>query len=161
MARGTLDVRICGGRNLSNPNKEGKICCIVYYKDQQKRTEAIYCDGPDPEWNETLLFTIADHVEELKVRVHDGDYVTEEEVGHCDINIEGLLRDGGENRIEPTSYDVWRNNEGNYGNVTVELHFHPGNFGLINDDDRLRTYVKMIWWMKIKNKQTSTYCFVI
>ncbi|XP_050378230.1 uncharacterized protein LOC126795433 [Argentina anserina] len=165
MARGVLEVTNHNGRNLSNPEKEasllifsflsslivtsavyetGKICCIVYYKDQQKRTDAIYRDGPNPEWHEQLQLEIDDGIENLRVRVHDGDYVTEEEVGICEyvndfhskflvltINavnhaLEGQLETGDEAQIEATEYDVWRNDEA-YGQIIVALSFRSAD----------------------------------
>ncbi|XP_061988502.1 elicitor-responsive protein 3-like isoform X1 [Rosa rugosa] len=122
--RGVLDVSVIGGRNLSNPDKEGKIMCIVNYKNQEHRTDAIYCDGTDPEWNEQLLFTIAGSVEDLKIRVHDGDYVTDEEVGHCSIPIDSLVETGYKAQTDASPYEVWRGDEV-YGELTVALSFHP------------------------------------
>ncbi|XP_061988503.1 elicitor-responsive protein 3-like isoform X2 [Rosa rugosa] len=102
--RGVLDVSVIGGRNLSNPDKEG--------------------DGTDPEWNEQLLFTIAGSVEDLKIRVHDGDYVTDEEVGHCSIPIDSLVETGYKAQTDASPYEVWRGDEV-YGELTVALSFHP------------------------------------
>ncbi|PRQ17776.1 elicitor-responsive protein 3-like [Rosa rugosa] len=122
--RGVLDVSVIGGRNLKNPDKVGKVMVIVNYKDQEHRTQPVVCHGTDPEWNEQLLFTIADSVEDVRLRVHDGDYVTDEEVGHSSIPLNTLLESGYEAQIEAHPYDVSRGGD-TYGEIIVALHFHP------------------------------------
>ncbi|XP_058728574.1 elicitor-responsive protein 3-like isoform X2 [Vicia villosa] len=125
MPRGTLEVILIGAKGLHDTDfftEKMDPYVILTYKAQEHISSVAKNAGSNPRWNESFLFTVADNVAELNLRLMDKDKFTRDDfLGETIINLGPVLE---EYSVPETSYNVVKNQ--NYrGEVRLALTFHP------------------------------------
>ncbi|XP_018505709.2 elicitor-responsive protein 3 [Pyrus x bretschneideri] len=125
--RGTLEVQLVGAKELKNMDVAMMDpYCVITYKDQQKKSGVARGQGSMPDWNETLLFTIAGAEDDLGIKIYDQDSGSlDDYVGELKIPLDAIVTDTGcEGRMPPTPYEVMRHDKVK-GEITIGLYFNP------------------------------------
>ncbi|KAJ0963818.1 hypothetical protein J5N97_028940 [Dioscorea zingiberensis] len=95
---------------------------ILIYRTQEQRSSIAKGKGSNPEWNESFLFTVSDHVSELTIKLMDSDkFSSDDFVGEAKIPLEPLFM---ERVLPPMVYNVVKDQE-YHGEIKVGLTFNP------------------------------------
>nr|XP_010940440.1 elicitor-responsive protein 3 [Elaeis guineensis] len=124
MVQGTLEVLLVGAKGLDDTDFLSKMdpYAILICRTQEQRSSIASGAGSDPEWNETFVFTLTDHVSELTIKLMDSDSVSNDDyVGEAKIPLESLFTEGS---LPPTVYNVVKDQEYR-GEIKVGLTFTP------------------------------------
>ncbi|KAL9690669.1 hypothetical protein QQ045_011075 [Rhodiola kirilowii] len=123
MPRGTLEVLLVGAKGLKNTDhlKKSDPYAVLDVRSQVKKSSVASGQGSDPTWNETLLFTITDGLEELSIKLMDSDVGDDDFVGELTIPLEPLFTGG---NIPVKEYTVKRGDK-EKGVIRIALSFFP------------------------------------
>ncbi|MQL74472.1 hypothetical protein Taro_006845 [Colocasia esculenta] len=127
MPRGTLEVLLVGAKGLEDTDFLSKMdpYAILKCRTQEQRSSIASGKGSNPEWNESFIFTISDHVTDLTIKLMDSDTFSEDDfVGEATIPLEPLFMEGS---LPPTIYNVVKDQEYR-GEIKVGLTFKPEEY---------------------------------
>lgn len=102
--------------------------CSVSVGAGEKWETSVKKDDPEPEWNETHDFLVADHEQEIFIDVDDADLVGDDDVGIAKTTVRQLLLEGGEQELQLT-----HNGEPTDSTIVVRGRF----LNLVSDADLL------------------------
>lgn len=123
MPRGTLEVLLVNAEGLQNTdflcNMDPYV--IIQCRTQQQKSSVASGKGSNPEWNQQFVFTVADGVTELTLKILDSDSGNADDfVGEASIPLEGVFMEGS---LPPTSYNVVLPDQTYCGEIKVGLTF--------------------------------------
>ncbi|WOL18946.1 elicitor-responsive protein 3 [Canna indica] len=95
---------------------------ILICRSHEQKSSTVSGGGSEPEWNETFVFTISDHVSELIIKLMDSDTLSNDDfVGEAKIPLEPVFAEGS---LPPAVYSVVKEQE-YCGEIKVGLTFTP------------------------------------
>ncbi|XP_043716817.1 elicitor-responsive protein 3-like [Telopea speciosissima] len=124
MPQGKLEVLLVGAKGLENTDFLSNMdpYVVLICRTQEQKSSVASGQGTEPEWNESFVFTLSDGVSELKLKIMDSDFGSEDDfVGEVTIPLEPLFMEGS---LPPTPYNVVKEQEYR-GEMRVGLTFTP------------------------------------
>ncbi|XWS48951.1 hypothetical protein CRYUN_Cryun13aG0121400 [Craigia yunnanensis] len=138
MPQGTLEVVLVSAKGLENTdflcNMDPYVLFTCRTQEQKSSVASVWGfdqskfftrKGSDPEWNENFVFTVSEGVSELKLKIMDSDFGSQDDfVGEATIPLEPVFMEGS---LPPTAYNVVK--DGEYrGEIKIGITFKPEEY---------------------------------
>ncbi|XVF51530.1 hypothetical protein PTKIN_Ptkin04bG0192100 [Pterospermum kingtungense] len=127
MPTGKLEVLLVSAKGLENTDFLCNMDPYVVFtcRTQEKKSSVASGKGSDPEWNERFEFTISEGVSELKLKIFDSDFGSQDDfVGEASIPLEPVFLEG---NLPSTAYNVVKDEEYR-GEIKIGLKFIAEEF---------------------------------